>query len=469
MFFLLFLFFFFDFVFYHEIESLWSSFIIPTVDSPFKGDIARALPTMKVPIGFFLTIGFIFFLELITFRNAYHYIWKNVPVWGVLMALLQFLVSSLMLSALGVAALVDSGRLPSGLIATNVEALAREELQKYANMLPMTEDQDLKHDEKGSQVDVQEDEETINANQLASERAEARMKTDEAMLGQEPTEFSVHVGHGTSDGADHPDAVDARRRRKIRSGLPVLSLPEVARNILEGVNAGGDQKRDELAKLFDKVVLCPYCQVYKLDRTYHCDLCKRCVPQCSHHCFSISQCVGYTNHKAYFLFIAYSILAAFHATVMDLWVEAKGWNPFFSVEHANFLFYLSYNCCAASAVVLSMYLFTHIRVVGCGESMITEMKRQDQKIMESTQRNVAEYCFAEVPQEEIILPRKGFKWSNVKAVFGNETKFYRYFLPFFEPKLPSDYEQSINVDLKEFISMRLHSLADIIPDDPLPE
>lgn len=373
-----------------------------------------------------------------------------------------------MVSSLGVGALVDSGRLPSGLIATNVETLAKEELQKYANMLPKTEDQDVKHDKMENQLDVQEDEEEINANQLASERAQARMKTDESMLGQEETECKVYIDRQTPDGADHPDVIDARRRRKLRSGLPVLSLPEVARNILEAVNAGGDQKRDELAKLFDKVVLCPYCQVYKLDRTYHCNQCKRCVPRCSHHCCSISQCVGYTNHKAFILFIFYSILAAFHAAVIDLWVESKGWNPFFSLEQTNVLFYLAYNCCAAFTVILSIYIFTHIRAVGCGESMITEMKRQDQKILKSNQQNVAEYCFAEIAQEEILLPRKGFQWSNVKAVFGNETKLYRCFLPFFEPKLPSDYDQSVNVDLKEFISMRLHSLADIIPDDPLP-
>lgn len=424
-----------------------------------------SLFTMKAPVGFLATLTFVFFVELVTFTNGYYHLWKHERVWGIVMLLLQLVFSSLMLSSLVICAIVNPGNLPNGLIATNVHSFTREELEKYASIDPAAENQDEPERETKNQLSIPVDDETINANELAAERAQARIEAAEDTTVSEGEEKEVYVGTE----ADHPAAIEERRQRKIRLGLAVVSLPEVARNILRGFDEGGDRKREELEKLFDKVKLCPYCQVYQLERTYHCEACNRCVPHCSHHCCSISQCVGSTNHKAYILFIFYTILAALDAVITDVWVTSKGWNYFLTIDSINLPFYIAYNSCTVAAVVLTLYILTHLHTVGCGESMIINLKRQEQEARQSNRRRTAHGTFEELPQEDILPPRKGFQWSNVRDLFGNERTMLRYFLPFFEPKLPSNLDQNIHADLRELISMRLHSLADVVPEEPIPE
>ena len=48
---------------------------------------------------------------------------------------------------------------------------------------------------------------------------------------------------------------------------------------------------------------CFYCKVIKSMRTFHCQVCGKCVEKFDHHCIYINNCLGYRNHKYFFLFL----------------------------------------------------------------------------------------------------------------------------------------------------------------------
>lgn len=426
------------------------------------------LLAMRILYGVLLISVLTAFAEVVVFTDGYYHLWKHRPVQGVCLSLLQILSSFLMVSSMVICVVVDSGRLPVEIIATNVEAFTREELQKYADIESTAQDQDDEHNDGKNQLSTPVDEDAINANELAAERAEARMEAGESIMDQEMVPVAVYVKEAAVKEADHPDVIEERRKERIRLGLSVLSLPQVARNILLGIEEGGDRKREELERLFDKIKLCHYCQVYQLEGTFHCESCQRCVPHCSHHCWALGNCIGYANHKAYILYLFYTALASLNAVMTSFWVTSCGWTNFITEDSINILLYLTYNLTLLSSIILVLYIFIHIRAVGCGESMIIDDMRLEQETRERNRRETAEGTFQELHQGERLSPRKEFQWSRVRKLFGNDSKTYRYFLPFFEPKMPLNFEETIHTDLREIISMRLHSLADVIPDEPLP-
>jgi DHHC palmitoyltransferase len=56
-------------------------------------------------------------------------------------------------------------------------------------------------------------------------------------------------------------------------------------------------------KNIDLENFCFYCQVIKSMRTFHCQVCGRCVEKFDHHCIYINNCLGYRNHKYFILFL----------------------------------------------------------------------------------------------------------------------------------------------------------------------
>lgn len=54
---------------------------------------------------------------------------------------------------------------------------------------------------------------------------------------------------------------------------------------------------------------CNKCNAPKPDRCHHCSSCQRCVLRMDHHCpWLANRCIGLRNHKAFFLFLAYTAL-----------------------------------------------------------------------------------------------------------------------------------------------------------------
>ncbi|KAA8498446.1 putative protein S-acyltransferase 16 [Porphyridium purpureum] len=55
--------------------------------------------------------------------------------------------------------------------------------------------------------------------------------------------------------------------------------------------------------------VCKHCKVHKPPRAHHCSICERCVSRMDHHCGWVSNCIGMNNHKAFVLFLFYTVSA----------------------------------------------------------------------------------------------------------------------------------------------------------------
>lgn len=78
----------------------------------------------------------------------------------------------------------------------------------------------------------------------------------------------------------------------------------------------------KLLETFDSESLCPFCEVIRLPKSRHCNICNRCVDRYDHHCPWVNNCVGRTNHSRFYvhliLVITYctlSIVNAFKALI----------------------------------------------------------------------------------------------------------------------------------------------------------
>jgi palmitoyltransferase len=64
----------------------------------------------------------------------------------------------------------------------------------------------------------------------------------------------------------------------------------------------------QLLELFDPNSLCPECEVIRVPRSRHCNICNRCVSRYDHHCPWINNCVGSRNHGWFFAYTLASFL-----------------------------------------------------------------------------------------------------------------------------------------------------------------
>jgi len=69
----------------------------------------------------------------------------------------------------------------------------------------------------------------------------------------------------------------------------------------------------DLLETFDAESLCPYCEVIRLPRSRHCNICNQCVERYDHHCPWVNNCIGKANHIYFFfhliLIITYCIVS----------------------------------------------------------------------------------------------------------------------------------------------------------------
>lgn len=394
--------------------------------------------------------------------NGYTVLIQYKPVIGTLVMLIFLWNYVLMGVSYFRCMLKGPGSLPECITATHVEGAIVSELIRYGADTSSVS-------ESVVELPVFEEDEQMNANALAAAGFTERMEGEDSAM-EEPRTPMFGTGTATPFTADHPAAIEERRQRKERRGEKVLTIPELASQLLKAIRKGGEEKTRALERLLGSgsstgIENCPLCQVYSLQRAYHCRHCDRCVLFASHHCCSLGECVGYGNHKFYFLFISYLAVCCFLSCVVSFYVTVEGWSYFVTEDDVNLPFYAAFDLALCFGIIAVPYLMKHFHTIGCGESTLMEMKRERQKVMMERRRQTRGGTFSAVLQEEEVIVRRAFDWQNVTRVFGSEFRRYRYFVPVTAHNV-YDIQASSSEELKELINMRLHSLADVSFERP---
>ena len=71
----------------------------------------------------------------------------------------------------------------------------------------------------------------------------------------------------------------------------------------------------DLLETFDAESLCPFCEVIRMPRSRHCNICNRCVERYDHHCPWVNNCIGKTNHLYFYIHLV--LLIAYIITIMS--------------------------------------------------------------------------------------------------------------------------------------------------------
>uniref|UniRef100_A0A7S2TN34 Palmitoyltransferase n=1 Tax=Lotharella oceanica TaxID=641309 RepID=A0A7S2TN34_9EUKA len=66
----------------------------------------------------------------------------------------------------------------------------------------------------------------------------------------------------------------------------------------------------------EKLQFCKRCKGFKPPRAHHCSVCNKCSLKMDHHCPWINNCVGHHNHKDFFLFLSYVLVACTHSCIL---------------------------------------------------------------------------------------------------------------------------------------------------------
>lgn len=60
---------------------------------------------------------------------------------------------------------------------------------------------------------------------------------------------------------------------------------------------------------------CKKCQYMRPPRSHHCSVCGQCVMRMDHHCPWAGNCIGLKNHKYFFCFLFWTIMACLHVFI----------------------------------------------------------------------------------------------------------------------------------------------------------
>lgn len=76
----------------------------------------------------------------------------------------------------------------------------------------------------------------------------------------------------------------------------------------------------DLLETFDAESLCPFCEIIRMPRSRHCNICNRCVERYDHHCPWVNNCIGRANHLSFYLHLITLLL--YTATVISASIYA---------------------------------------------------------------------------------------------------------------------------------------------------
>lgn len=136
---------------------------------------------------------------------------------------------------------------------------------------------------------------------------------DGGRLREEPTTSALDGGAGLVPGQPRIPSRTERAQLDDVVGVVERAKRESRSQGASKTYLGGLQVKNTGEKRW-----CNKCNCEKPDRAHHCSSCGICVLRMDHHCpWLASRCIGLRNHKAFFLFLAYTaLLCAFAAQDM---------------------------------------------------------------------------------------------------------------------------------------------------------
>ena len=80
-----------------------------------------------------------------------------------------------------------------------------------------------------------------------------------------------------------------------------------------------EDEQDEISSSMDlETRICSICDIYKPPRSKHCYICHRCVARFDHHCPLIGNCIGIKNHRLFYWFLFFEVIALITAIYINI-------------------------------------------------------------------------------------------------------------------------------------------------------
>ena len=79
--------------------------------------------------------------------------------------------------------------------------------------------------------------------------------------------------------------------------------------------------------------LCPFCKVINTPRSFHCQVCNKCVERFDHHCPWINNCVGQNNYVRFYIYII--LQALYLLSIIITLVSGKQLIHHFTMKHVQ--------------------------------------------------------------------------------------------------------------------------------------
>lgn len=437
-------------------------------------------------LGISFLILFVGGCNLSMLNNTYLVLFAKAPFTGLVWLVLGSILSCLMWVSYAACALRDAGVTPAWVRADYVEAFVERVVQEVAVMDRAEDDApthlytvegptadechrddiDCRMANDAAVAAVQErlTTEASNSTPLHIEEA-ANSEADSFNDEEKPHRLAATGAATTVVPIDDAAAMIERRNRKRRRGLSTVTVAQVAREALRALQGDGPSRTRELTFLLHDAQYCRYCMVYKLEGTHHCRVCARCVHHLDHHCVWVGQCVGVGNHKYYVLFLLYLALLGFISSVLSLYVVYRGYNFFFQEPEVHFGFFFAFSFTFSFSMVLIPYVLRHLYEVGCGETTVSAISREQREMAELTQRREAEdgRLYQPLFAEEAAPPLSTFNFANLHLIFG-DGPLWSWFVPTMAPLqdayIGPAHEEHFWAELRIAVVKQIRSIAD---------